>query len=112
MTSVLQRLRKRRAYPVAIGEDTIHVRALTLGEGETLDRFEGAEKVAFAFGCALVNDAGEPEFPRLPNEGNEAFAKRLVPEFADIPQDVLNAISKGIEKVSTPPNGEALKKSS
>lgn len=112
MSSVLQRLRKRRAYPVSIGEDTVYVRALTTAEVEALVKLEGSTQIAFTLGCALVNDAGEPEFPRQSGESFEAFANRVLPEFADLPQDVLTVLSQGIDKVSKPANAEALKKSS
>lgn len=112
MSSVLQRLRKRRAYPVAIGEDTVYVRALTTSEVEALLKFEGATQVAFTLGCALVNDAGEPEFPRQSGESFADFANRVLPEFSDLPQDVLSVLSQGIDRVSKPANSEALKKSS
>lgn len=112
MSSVLQRLRKRRAYPVAIGDDTVYVRALTTAEVDALLTFEGPTQIAFTLGCALVNDAGEPEFPRQSGESFADFAKRVLPEFADLPQDVLSVLSQGIDRVSKPANSEALKKSS
>lgn len=111
MSSVIQRLLKRNAYPVAIGSETVHVRPLTLGEAAFIDEVDGTEKVGWVIGNALVNDAGEPEFKRSEGESNAAFARRVGDAISEIPQDTLAAISAGIEKASRVPSTESLKKS-
>lgn len=109
---IVQKLRKRKCYPVTIGEETIHVRPLTLGELSQLDGLQGARQIAgFYFGCSLVDDSGEPAFKRVEGETLDAFAERVANDLQDIPQDTLHLIRQAIEKASNVPSLESLKKS-
>ena len=112
MTSVLQRLRKRNAHPVKIGDEEILVRALTLSEARAADKLPENERVLFAIGTGLLNDAKEPEYPRLSGESDLEFAKRIEPNLEELGLDVLAAVYQSIEKASKPGSIDALKKSS
>jgi hypothetical protein len=109
--SMIERLKKRRCYPVPIGEDKVYCRALTIGELKTIDTLSTELGLAFAIGCALVDDAGQPAIARQPTETHEAFAKRALECLTDVTADSLNAIQQAIKKLNdAPPPIDDLKK--
>lgn len=103
MPSIIDRLKKRRCYPIPIGDDRIHLRALTIDELKTVDTLPPELAVPFAIGSALVTDAGQSELPRLPEEPSQAYAERIVDSLKDTPLDTINAIRDGIKKLNSEP---------
>jgi hypothetical protein len=114
MATMLERMRKRKCYEVPIGDEKVFVRALTLGELQSLDSLSPEMTTPFAIGCALVDDAGNQEIPRLVGtpESNEEFAKRTLLELDDVTGDVIKAITEAIRKLNAAPTVETLVKNS
>ena len=113
MSDVLNRLKKKRAYPVTIDGDTFHVRPLTIGELMRLDVIERDQKTGFLLGCALCRDSsGEQEIPQNENESDADWSKRVLQLIADVPTETVRALSEGVATVGRTPNIEAVAKNS
>lgn len=109
--SVMDRIKARRCYPVKLGDETVHVRALTIGELKALDKLPPEQQTGFAIGCALVEQDGKQQFPRLERpvdadtpshlrqETNEEFAARMLEAVDEFPADNLKDISEVIGKL-------------
>lgn len=113
--SVMDRIKARRCYPVKLGDETVHVRALTIGELKALDKLPPEQQTGFAIGCALVEQDGKQQFPRLERpidanatphvpqatrqETNEEFAARMLEAVDEFPADNLKDISEAIGKL-------------
>lgn len=111
MSKVLGLLAKRRCYRVEIGDDTLYVRPLTIGESREFNKLEDHDtRAAFGLGCALCNEDGTPVFERQPGEDSAAFALRITPDLEAVPQDTLILISEAVGKVSKVPSLETLQK--
>lgn len=125
MSAVLNRLARRRSYPITIDGEDFRVRAMTIGEGLEFDTLkDDGAKIGFILGCALLNDAGEPEFNRAiaadtvlddkqaAAESAEDFGKRVSEACRGIPQDTLAALTSAIDKLRRPPSQDTLRKNS
>lgn len=112
MASVVERLRKRRFYPVPIDGQEVHVRALLESECTELKPF-GNEDSSFGFviGCGLLNEDKAPVFTRLPDEDPEAFGERVLAEM-DLPNDTRAELTMAILRLAQPPSRESLIKNS
>lgn len=102
MTSkVAEKLRKKRGFPVQHDGETYYVRELTMGELARFDKLPKETKTGFLVGCALVEDAGgAPVFPKQPDEGDEAYAVRMMAELAEVTPGTLRALSEGVASIS------------
>jgi len=108
--SMIEKLRKRRSYPVTIGEETVHVRALTEGERTEVLPFKSEDSsFGFVIGCGLLNDAQEPEFVKAPGESPQDFGTRVLKE-ADLPTDTRTELATAILNLTSGPKREALVK--
>lgn len=113
-SAVIQRLRKRRAYPLEICGEIIHIRAVTRSEREQM-KPHMAEEVSYGItlGFGLVTVDGSPVFRINDGESVEDFGERVLTE-ADLPDDTRTEICAAIVKLSQGPTKEqleALKKS-
>jgi hypothetical protein len=109
--SVIDRLRKRRFYPVTIDGETIHIRALLDSELRLVEpfRFEDAS-IGFAIGCSLLNEDKSPAFVMEETESPQQFGHRVL-NTLDLPQDTKAEVRDKIVKLSEgPPETEDLKK--
>ena len=85
--SVIDRLRKRRFYPVTIDGETIHIRALLDSELALAEPFKYEQQsIGYAFGCALLNEDGSPVFTRETEESPQEFGDRVL-QAMNLPQD-------------------------
>lgn len=120
MATILERLAKRRCYPVQLGEETLYCRALTLGELDALKTLPEELAAAFGIGCGLVNDDGSQAIPRLvvpavegtpaTTEPNTEFARRVDIALQDVGLDQIIALTEAIRKLNTVPPMESLRK--
>lgn len=111
MSDVLNRLKKKRAYPVEVDGESYFVRPLTIGELMRLDTIERESKTGFLIGCALCRDvSGEQEMPRTESESDSDWAKRVLIMIADVPTETIRALSEGVATVGRTPNIEAVAK--
>lgn len=109
--SVIDKLRKRRFYPVDLAGDTVHIRAMLDSELKTVSEFQNEdESVGFAIGCSLVNDDQSSVFTRQADESPKQFGGRVLIEI-DLPSDTKAELTSKILKLSNgPPSIEELKK--
>lgn len=109
--SVIDRLRKRRKYPVIIDGETINIRALLDSEIDTVSEFQNDdESIGFAIGYGVLNDDGTMAFTPHDGESPKQFGGRVLAEL-DMPSDTKAEISEKIMKLSKGPlKPEDLKK--
>lgn len=105
MPTILERLARRRCYPVQIADETFYVRSLTLGECDDVDKLPEDLKTPYAIGCALVDDAGTQALPRSkPEDGttpsNEDYAKKILDALQIVEPAALMALLENIWKVT------------
>jgi len=115
MSSVLERLRKRRCYTHTIGGQTVHLRALTHQEIEIVSKFEdNSHGTSFVIGCCLLNEDESPAFTRDQNESPADFAKRVnqVLIESDLSTDTTSDLAAMAAKLSRGGSVEALAKNS
>ena len=114
--SVLSKLAKRRFYPVPLGDETVHVRALTIGELGKLDSLSQTDKTGYVFGCAVLEPDGSRAFTQRLAAGEQAaetdseFSQRVLAEMEQIPTDSLAELSTAIERLGKPVDAEKLRK--
>ena len=105
--SVLDKMKKRRCYPISLGDEKIHVRAMTLSELTRIDAIDADNRTGFMLGCCLVSDDGNPEFTKRPADGDQpaeddnAFGKRVMDAMVDVDPPTIRAAIDGIAKVGT-----------
>lgn len=109
--SVIDRLRKRRFYPIDIEGETIHIRALLDSELQAVVEFrDNDESVGFAIGCALLNEDKSAAFVLSADETSKQFGARVLKEL-DLPSDTKAEITGKILKLSNGPlKADELKK--
>lgn len=113
MSEVLNRLKKKRGYPVVIDEETFYVRSLTIGEFKRLGEIQDDQRTGFTIGCALCSDdKGEPEIPQKDGEADSAWAERVLEELADVPSETIRALAEGVASLSKTPKASAVAKNS
>jgi hypothetical protein len=112
MSGVLDRLKKKRGYPVVVDGQTFHVRSLTIGEFKRYANVKDDAKTGFVIGCALCCDEnGDQEFPKLtPAESDVEWAARVLDELEDVPSENIRAISDGVAALSKTPSASAVAK--
>lgn len=109
--SVIERLRKRRFYPITIDGETVHVRALLSSELKELLTFKDEEEsFGFAVGSSLLNEDGSTAFTRSSDESAKEFGARVLTTL-DLPTDTRAELSAKIVALSQgPKNAENLAK--
>jgi len=111
VSAVLERLRKKRGYPVTIDGETFYVRSLTIGELRRLDSLDAEAKTGFVVACALCADAnGGQELPQAEGESDATWALRVLTELADVPTETIRALSDGVAKIGKTPALETVAK--
>lgn len=111
MSNVLERLRKKRAFPVMIDGQEFHVRTPTIGELRRLDAMTADNRTGFLVGCTLCSDAsGVQEIPKQADEEDAKWAERVLDALADVPTETIRALSDGVAKISQTPTLEVVVK--
>lgn len=111
MTTVLDRVRKRRHYPVPEIGEGVFVRSLTRGELRRLSALETDLKDEFMFGCALTDGTGKPEFVQVQEETDVAFAQRVraaIEEHVDL--ETRSQLGSAIARIVQSPSQRDLQK--
>ena len=110
--SVIQRLQKRRFYPVTIDGETVHIRAMLQSEQrEVLAVKDDTESVGFVIGVGLVNEDRTPVFVRSSGESVVDFGKRVLDEL-DWPTDTRSELVDKILRLSNGPPVASIEKKS
>lgn len=101
--SVIDRIRKRRFYPVQIGGEAIHIRAMLDSELNIVSQFKNEdESIGYAIGCALLNDDQSQAIAATPDETPKQFGARVLKEL-DLPSDTKAEIVAKIMRLSQGP---------
>lgn len=109
MSKVLERLRKKRGTAVVIGDETFHVRSLTIGELRKLDLLSADDKTGFIVGCALCESGdGGRAIEQTPGESDADYAARVLGELSDVPTDAIRALSEGVARIGMTPKMETV----
>ncbi len=112
MASVVERLRKRRFYPVTIDGEIVHVRALLESESAEVKPFRDQDaSFGFVIGCGLLNDDKSQAFARLTDEDAKTFGERVLVDL-NLPNDTRIELAVAILKLAQPPSRESLIKNS
>lgn len=109
--SVVQKLRKRRAYTVTIAGESVLIRSLLNSEFDAIMEFRDEnESIGAAIGFGLLNDDETPAFTRLTDESSKAFGGRVLKDL-DVPLDTRKELSDKILKLTVEgPTVEKLEK--
>lgn len=109
--SVIDKLRKRKNYPVEVDGETVHVTALTTKVISALSEVDdsGIWSSGVVIGFGLMDDDGSPVFSMNDGETLEAFGSRVLDEL-DAPLPVVTQLVDAIKKVTKPANAETLAK--
>ena len=105
MSSILDKMRKRRFYPVKIGDETIHVRSMTIGEMGRMEAVEAGFKTPFVVACCLLRDDGSQEFTKAGAdvdgilETDTDFAKRVNDALADVQPETLKELCQAVGRI-------------
>ncbi len=103
MSKVLERLKKKYGHPVQIGEETFHVRSLTIGELRRLDKLQPEERTGFIVGCALCDGPeGNQALPNGDGEEDAQWAARVLEELADVPSETIKLLADGVSAIGKP----------
>lgn len=111
MSGVIDKLRKRRFYPVTIGGETVHIRGMVFAEHKEVESFgDSAESWGYAIGCCLLNEDGTLVVSRQADESAKDFGARVLAEL-NLSDDTRGELIASIVKLSNgPPKIEALAK--
>ncbi len=109
--SVIDRLRKRRFYPVEIMGEVIHIRALLDSELKIVAEFQNEdESIGYVIGHSVLNEDQSPAFTQAAEVTPKQFGARVLAEI-DLPSDTKAELTSKILKLSNGPlSAEDLKK--
>lgn len=113
MTGVLDKIRKRMAYPVTLPNgEVITIRSLSMGEqvrsGAIVD---GDARIGFLVGCVLAEDDGTAAYSKVTNESDAEFGMRVASE-CDLDTPSFQAIQSALEKLNKVPSQDIIIKNS
>lgn len=111
MVSVIDKLQKRRLYPVTIAGETVHVQALRHKEFARVLGDLQADDAAFGFtiGHGLLNDDGSTVFSQGAEESDKDFGDRVI-DSLNLPTDTRAELTETILRLSKGPTPEGLEK--
>lgn len=109
MSTVLNKLKRRRSFPVILPTgDQITIRASTFGELTRVGKINDvASKVGFVLGVAILDDDGTNLFKQESGESDEQFGLRVVNE-CELDIESVAVIRDELNKINTPPRQEVL----
>ncbi len=108
MSKLIERIQKRKKWPVKLGEDTIYIRALVKREQrEAQEVSDPILRGYFIFGCILLEDDGSMTFTRAAGESPTDFAARVGEVMDSVPEDSQAAIANALTKAQTVPESLA-----
>ncbi len=106
MSSILDRIKKRRCYPVP-GLD-VWVRAMTRGELERAAKLPDDLKTDFMLACVLVDEQGQPAISATAGESDEDLCRRVAAHTAETDSQTINEILSAVGRIGKPPSVETL----
>ena len=109
MSSIFARMKKRAT--LAVGDTGLHVRELTFGEVNQVQKLKGEARTWLTLAFCLVDEHGTQLFTREPGESIEAAAERIKAIGEEhLTAGILNEINAAMEKLARPANMEQLTK--
>jgi hypothetical protein len=112
MAGVLDKIRKRKAYPVTLpnGEE-IHIRQMSMGEHVRRAALTGDANLGFMVGCILAEDNGDTAYSKKPEESDAEFGLRVATD-CELDPASFHAIQEAVKKLEKVPSQEVLIKNS
>ncbi len=113
MAGLLEKVNKRRCFPVKLEDREIFVRAMRSDEIARMNQLESDARTMFFIGKCLVYANGIPEIPQKGNESDIDFSNRVSEAMAaaDVDMLTIGEISQAIGRVGQV-NPEDLRKNS
>jgi hypothetical protein len=108
MSSIIERLRRRRHYPIDIDGADVFIRSLTKAEREIAEPFKDDESsIGYGIGVGLVDEFGKPVFTIQNDESAQQFGGRVLDEL-QLPDDTRSQLITAILKLSNGPTADQL----
>lgn len=107
---VIERLQKRRKYPVTVAGEEIWIRAMTQDESKRAMEFANEEEsFGLLIGFGLLNESGDPIFTVDSGEADVDFGRRVL-DATDFPTDTRAELAEKILRLTKGPTKEQLEK--
>jgi len=110
MTSVFAKLSKRRAYPVDIDGEVVHVCEPTIGQIERISKLSDSQSTGLALALCLVDEEGHRLFETNNGETDDVLAARVLEEADGVTLSVMRTLSDAIMKLTRAVPAETLEK--
>lgn len=115
MASLFDRVAKRTAYPVRIGDGVIHVCEPTYALIDRVKAMKPSDngedlRTGLTLALCVVNEDGSQAFPANDGETDEQLAKRVSNEAKVLTPSAIRQISDAITRLLNPVNGDELTK--
>ena len=107
---MFQKITKRKAYPVEIEGETLHVCEPTIGQIERVRKLGGEQSTGLALALCVVSESGVPLFEIIDGESDEDLANRVLVEAKDVTLSAIKALSDAILKLSNPVKPDTVEK--
>jgi hypothetical protein len=111
MVNIFTRLEKRKAFPVDIDGETIHVTEPTMGQIARIQKLGTEDSTGLALGLCIVDPSGVPVFEIMEGiEDDLSFSRRVMKEAESLTPSVIKRISDAILALTKPVKVESLVK--
>lgn len=107
---VFQRIEKRKAFPIDVNGEVMHITEPTMNQIDRIQRLQGNQATGLALGLCLVDAGGTRLFNTEPEETDAAFADRVLLDAAECTVSAIRLLSEGILKLVKPVSQESLVK--
>ena len=110
-TSIFTRVEKRKAFPVEVAGQVVHIAEPTMGQIRRVKALGGENSTGLALGFCLVNSAGDRLLEQPEGESDADFAQRVLEgPISDLTISEVTAISAAILRLSKPVSQDSLAK--
>lgn len=110
MSGVFDRIEKRKAFPIDVNGEVMHVAEPTMNQIDRIQRLKSNQATGLALGLCLVDEGGTRLFNPEPDQTDAAFADRILVEASDCTVSAIRTLSEGILKLVKPVDQESLAK--
>jgi hypothetical protein len=113
MKSVLEKIQRRRFFPVEVDGETVHLKSLGFQDALAIDSLaDNGDKVLYALGCSLLEEDGVPAIKRGDGESVQQYVARVRELTVDMPPSIGKQLSEAITKITKTPSLDTIAKNS
>jgi hypothetical protein len=109
-TNIFTRLEKRKAFPLDVDGEVIHITEPTMGQISRIQNVGNADSTGLAFGLCLVDSNGSRLIDQLPDEADQDFSRRVMEMASNLTVSSVKKISEAILRLSKPVDQVPLQK--